>query len=136
MNINNCFINFSKLSASYIRCISVTKQKQLVPFEIQRMFWTYYTSEGIIRVCHSHHATEQVLIAATSPITVTTALDDHTTQTYHLDDPHAGLYMPPYAWCTTQYSHSAVQLMFASISCNEQNYTRNYADFKPIWTSK
>ena len=69
-------IEFPKLGAPEIGYISVTEQQKLVPFEVQRIFWTYYTPESIVRGRHAHQRTEQVLVAAAGRITVTTELAD------------------------------------------------------------
>lgn len=116
--------------------ISVVEQNILVPFEVKRLFWTYYTPESIVRGRHAHHKTEQVLIAVTGRITVTTELSDGTIQTFRLENPNVGLYVPPHAWHTMQYSHSAVQLVLASAVYNEDDYIRSYNDFKEVWQSK
>lgn len=126
-------IDFPKLGASEIGFISVTEQNKLIPFEIQRIFWTYYTPESIVRGRHAHHQTEQVLIAAAGRITVTTEMPDGIVSVHRLEDPHVGLYVPPHAWHTMQYSHSAVQLVFASHKYDEQDYIRQYEQFREVW---
>lgn len=126
-------IDFPKLGASEIGFISVTEQSKLIPFEIQRVFWTYYTPESIVRGRHAHHHTEQVLVAAAGRITVTTEMPDGTVSVHRLEDPHVGLYVPPHAWHTMQYSHSAVQLVFASHKYDEQDYIRQYEQFREVW---
>ena len=113
----------------------MTEQQQLVPFEVKRIFWTYYTPESIVRGRHAHHTTEQVLIAAAGRIIVTTELADGTIQTFRLEDPHVGLYVPPHAWHTMQYSHSAVQLVLASVAYLEADYIRDYDKFREVWGS-
>ena len=133
MKPNPYLIQFLKLGTPEIGYISVTEQQQLLPFETKRIFWTYYTPESIVRGRHAHHATEQVLVAAAGRITVTTELVDGTIQTFRLEDPNVGLYVPPHAWHTMQYSHSAVQLVLASAPYNEADYIRNYDEFKRIW---
>ena len=133
---NPHLINFPKLGAPEIGYISVTEQKQLIPFDIKRIFWTYYTPESIVRGRHAHHATEQVLIATAGRITVTTELADGTIQTFRLEDPHVGLYVPPHAWHTMQYSHSAVQLVLASHDYDEADYIRVYEAFRQKWKTQ
>ncbi len=129
-------IHFPKMGSSEIGYISVIEQSQsLVPFKIQRVFWTYYTPESIVRGRHAHHATEQVLIAAAGRITVTTELADGTIQSFRLEDPNEGLYVPPHAWHTMQYSHSAVQLVLASAAYLETDYIRDYDKFREVWGS-
>jgi len=129
-------IQFPKLGAPEIGYISVTEQRALLPFEVQRVFWTYYTPESIVRGRHAHHATEQVLVAAAGRITVTTELADGTMQSFRLEDPNVGLYVPPHAWHTMQYSHSAVQLVLASAPFREEDYIRDYDEFRRIWQGR
>lgn len=133
---NPYLIEFPKLGEPSIGYISVTEQSQLVPFAVQRIFWTYYTPESILRGRHAHHLTEQVLVAAAGRITVTTELADGTIELFRLEDPHMGLYVPPQAWHTIQYSHSAVQLVLASVPYQEADYIRNHDEFKRIWSSQ
>ena len=52
-------IQFPKLGEPGIGYISVTEAGQRVPFEVRRIFWTYYTPESIVRGRHAHHRTEQ-----------------------------------------------------------------------------
>jgi mannose-6-phosphate isomerase-like protein (cupin superfamily) len=130
-------IQFPKLGAPEIGYISVGENaKAPLPFAVQRIFWTYYTPESIVRGRHAHHRTEQVLIAAAGRITVTTELADGTIHSFRLEDPNVGLYVPPNAWHTMQYSHSAVQLVLASAPYDETDYIRNYEDFRQRWTQQ
>lgn len=126
-------IDFPKLGAPDIGYISVTEQLKQLPFEVQRTFWTYYTPESIVRGRHAHYKTEQVLVAAAGRIIVNTEMPDGTVEVHRLEDPHVGLYVPPHAWHTMQYSHSAVQLVFASLPYNEQDYIRDYEQFRQVW---
>jgi mannose-6-phosphate isomerase-like protein (cupin superfamily) len=129
-------INFPKLGEPGIGYISVTQQEQLVPFEVKRIFWTYYTPESIVRGRHAHYTTEQVLIAAAGRIIVTTERADGIIQSFRLEDPNVGLYVPPHVWHTMQYSHSAVQLVLASSAYDESDYIRDYEKFKQVWSQK
>ena len=129
-------IQFPKLGEPGIGYISVTENDKLVPFALQRIFWTYFTPESIVRGRHAHYATEQVLIAAAGRIIVTTEHADGTIQTFRLEDPNVGLYVPPHVWHTMQYSHSAVQLVLASATYNEADYIRDYEEFKRVWKGK
>ncbi|MDB5270496.1 MAG: hypothetical protein JWP58_3536 [Hymenobacter sp.] len=130
---NPHLIYFPKLGDPSIGYISVTEQNHLVPFEVKRIFWTYYTPESIVRGRHAHHRTEQVLIATAGRIAVTTELADGTIELFRLEDPNVGLYVPPHAWHTMQYSHSAVQLVLASLPYAEADYIREYGEFKRVW---
>lgn len=129
-------IVFPKIGVPEIGYISVTEQQTIIPFEVKRIFWTYYTPESIVRGRHAHHFTEQILIAVSGRITVTTELIGGAIQTFRLEEPNVGLYVPPHAWHTMQYSHSAVQLVLASLPYNEVDYIRNYDEFRQVWKEK
>lgn len=126
-------IEFPKLGDSTIGFISVSEQLRPIPFEVRRTFWTYYTPESIVRGRHAHYLTEQVLVAVAGRIIVTTEMSDTTVSVHRLEDPYVGLYVPPHTWHTMQYSHSAVQLVFASQPYNEQDYIRDYDQFREVW---
>jgi hypothetical protein len=130
---NPFLINFPKLGAPDIGYISVVDDAKLIPFEIKRVFWTYYTPESIVRGRHAHYKTEQVLIAVTGRIIVTTELADGTINTFVLENPNLGLYVPPHAWHTMQYSHTAIQMVLASTVYDEKDYIRDYDHFKTEW---
>lgn len=130
-------IQFPKLGAPDIGYISVGENgMDPLPFAVQRVFWTYYTPESIVRGRHAHQRTEQVLIAAAGRITVTTELADGAIQIFRLDDPYVGLYIPPCAWHTMQYSHTAVQLVLASQPFAQDDYIRDYEEFRQRWLSQ
>lgn len=126
-------VHFPKIGNSSIGYISVEEVGKNVPFSIARTFWTYFTPESIVRGRHAHHVTEQVLVAVAGRVIVTTEMPDGEVQSFVLDSPHVGVYVPPNAWHTMQYSHTAVQLVFASTPYDEQDYIRKYEDFRRIW---
>ncbi len=128
-------IDFGKLGESNIGYLSVAENKNL-PFEVQRVFWTYYTPESIVRGRHAHHETEQILIAVTGRIIVNTDDGKGNIQTFVLDDPSKAVYLPPNVWHTMQYSHTAIQLVLASKGYEANDYIRDYDEFLNIWGSK
>ena len=130
-------IEFPKLGSPGIGYISVGENdKALLPFAVQRVFWTYYTPESIVRGRHAHHQTEQILVAVAGRITVTTEMANGDIQLFRLEDPNVGLYVPPSAWHTMQYSHTAVQLVLASHPYIEGDYIRDYKAFRQQWAPK
>jgi dTDP-4-dehydrorhamnose 3,5-epimerase-like enzyme len=123
-------LDFPKVGASDIGFISVGEVAVTVPFEVKRVFWTYHTPESIVRGRHAHHQTEQVLVAVTGRIVVVTELRNGDMQTFVLERPNQGVYIPPYCWHTMQYSHTAVQLALASTSYEAADYIRDYSEFR------
>ena len=123
-------IHFPKIGSSSIGYISVAEVQDLIPFDVKRIFWTYYTPESIVRGRHAHHHTEMILIAVCGRIIVNTELVSGEIETFILDRPDQGVYLPPYTWHTMQYSHIAVQMVLASTMYDEQDYIREFDDFK------
>lgn len=101
-----------------------------LPFAVQRTFWTYYTPDNILRGRHAHRATEQVIVAVAGRILVTVEQVDGKLEVFRLESPHVGLYLPPNVWHTMQYSPEAVQLALASQPFSEEDYIRDYQEFK------
>jgi mannose-6-phosphate isomerase-like protein (cupin superfamily) len=129
-------IEFKKLGSSEIGYISVCENTEQIPFKIERVFWTYYTPEDVVRGRHAHYKTEQILIAVTGRIIVNIEMPDGEKQIYTLDKPNIGLYVPPNCWHTMQYSHSSAQLVLASTKYDEKDYIRKYEDFKSHYSGK
>jgi hypothetical protein len=125
-------IDFPMLGDSSIGYLSVADFQDPLPFKPSRIYWTYFTPESIVRGRHAHHQTEQILIAVCGNILVNIETIFGDLFTFKLDKPNLGVYIPPLAWHTMQYSHSAVQLIIASTKYDEADYIRDYADFETL----
>jgi dTDP-4-dehydrorhamnose 3,5-epimerase-like enzyme len=123
-------VEFPKIGDSTVGFISIAESTGNIPFEIKRVFWTYFTPESVVRGRHAHHQTEQILLAIAGRIIVTTETRDGEIQTFILDRPNVGVYIPPEAWHTMQYSHVAVQMVLTSTHYDENDYIRNYETFR------
>ncbi|MCX7729072.1 MAG: FdtA/QdtA family cupin domain-containing protein [Bacteroidia bacterium] len=126
-------IEFPKIGNSAVGYISVAENSKNIPFEIKRVFWTYFTPEELTRGHHAHYKTEQILIAVSGKIIVHTEMPDGSKEQYLLDKPHLGLYLPPYCWHYMEYSHTAVQLVLASELYIEADYIRSYNQYKEVY---
>ena len=125
-------IQFPKIGSPDIGFISVAELKADIPFEIKRVFWTYETPDSIVRGRHAHHQTEMVVIAVHGRIIVHTELPNTTLQTFVLESPEQGVYLPTNTWHSLQYSPGAVQLVVASTLYEETDYIRDYQTFRQI----
>ncbi|RZK27553.1 MAG: WxcM-like domain-containing protein [Hymenobacter sp.] len=129
-------LTFSQIGDAAIGYLSVSEHvSPPLPFAVQRVFWTYYTPDNILRGRHAHRATEHVLVAVAGRIVVTLEHASGQLEVFRLESPHLGLYVPPYVWHTMQYSPGAVQLALASQPFSEEDYLREYPEFKRIWTA-
>lgn len=127
-------LTFSQIGDTDIGFLSVSENVvPPLPFVVQRVFWTYYTPDNILRGRHAHRATEHVLLAVAGRIVVTLEHANGRLEVFRLESPYTGLYVPPNVWHTMQYSPGAVQLALASLPFVEQDYIRNYPEFKEVW---
>jgi hypothetical protein len=132
INMQPYLINFKKIGKSSEGYLSISESLKDVPFNIKRTFWTYYTPEEVIRGRHTHYNTEMVLIAVTGTIIVNTETLNGDKNTFVLDKPHTGLFLPKFSWHTMQFSHSSVLLVLASTPYHENDYIREIDDFETI----
>lgn len=123
------YINFSKIGSSSLGYISVAENLENIPFEVQRVYWTYFTPQDVTRGGHAHLALEQVIVAVSGTITfMTEDLEGNRTE-FVLDSPEKGLYIPKHIWRDIKFSHSAVLLCLASEKYTEADYIREYDNF-------
>jgi hypothetical protein len=122
-------INFPSIGSSELGYLSVAEELSLVPFKIQRVYWTYYTPQSVERGGHANIEKELVLVAVAGSIVVTTELRDGFKYEFVLDSPNKGLYLPKLCWHTMKYSHNAVQMVIASNLYSESDYIRDYGIF-------
>ena len=124
-------INFPKIGNSKQGYISIAENENL-PFDVKRIYWTYFTPENVERGGHAHHDLMQLLIAVSGKIIVNTEMPDGTKERFVLSSPNQGVYLPKYSWHVMQYSHNAVQMCIASMAYEERDYIRDYNDFKKV----
>lgn len=121
-------IEFPKIGSSSLGYISVAENENL-PFVPKRLYWTYFTPEEVERGGHSHYELQQILIAVAGRIQVTTELIGGKKETFLLEQPNIGLFIPKMCWRDMKYSHNAVQICVASIEYDEKDYIRDYSEF-------
>jgi dTDP-4-dehydrorhamnose 3,5-epimerase-like enzyme len=123
-------IEFGIIGALHEGYITVAEAQKNVPFEIKRVYWTYYTPQSIIRGFHAHKTLHQVIFAVCGKITFSVEDRARNKKSFTLEEPHVGLYLPPLSWREIQFSHNAVLLCLASEHYAEEDYIRNYQDFR------
>lgn len=116
--------------------ITVAEGQRNVPFAVKRVYWTYYTPQNVIRGFHAHKALEQLIFAVSGTIEFLVEDRHGVKETFILDQPHLGLYLPPFTWREIRFSHSAVLLCLASEYYTEDDYIRDYDLFRTIIADK
>lgn len=125
-------IELSKIGSSVLGYITVAEENLNIPFNIKRVYWTYFTPQDVQRGGHSHKELEQLIFAVSGTIEFTTEDIYGNTETFILDSPEKGLYIPSKIWRDIKFSHNAVLLCLASDFYKEQDYIRNYDEFKKL----
>ena len=128
-------IELPKIGSPALGYITVAENSTL-PFIIQRVYWTYFTPDLVERGQHAHRELEQIVFATSGRIEFALEGLDSQVQVFVLDSPNIGLYIPCGYWRTIKFSHNAVLMCLASMEYNEQEYIRNYSDFKALATHK
>jgi hypothetical protein len=123
-------IYLKSIGDSAIGYITVSEVQKDIPFEIKRVYWTYYTPQNVIRGFHAHKKLRQAIFAVSGTIRFRVEGQDGKEYDFQLDQPHVGLYLPPYTWREIQFSHNAVLLCLASEWFEESDYLRQYDQFK------
>ena len=121
-------IEFPKVGNSVQGYISVAENDNL-PFEVNRVYWTYYTPESVQRGGHAHHRLQQIMVAVSGRIIVETEIPGGVKESFILESPKTGLVLPSFCWHIMQYTHNAVQMCIANIAYDENDYIRDYKEF-------
>lgn len=132
--INDCkLIHFPKNHQLNGNLTSITNREE-VPFDIKRIYYLYDVPGGEARGAHGHRALHQIMVALSGSFTVT--LDDgNNKQSFHLFQPYQGLLIPPGLWRDLDtFSSGSICMVLASEVYDENDYFRNYEEFK-FWKS-
>jgi UDP-2-acetamido-3-amino-2,3-dideoxy-glucuronate N-acetyltransferase len=110
--------------------LTVGEFAQHVPFVPQRYFLVYDVPAAEVRGQHAHRECHQFLVCVRGSCTAV-ADDGATQETFVLDSPTTGLYLPPMTWGSQQeYSADAVLLVFASHTYDPTDYIDDYAEYR------
>lgn len=110
--------------------LTVAESIKNIPFDIKRVYWVYDVPGGEHRGGHAHKQCKELLVAVSGSFTVT--LDDgNETHTFLLNHPYQGLFIDTNTWRTLDdFSSGAVCLVLASELFEEEDYIREYEDFR------
>lgn len=118
-----------KIGKPELGFISILENKSDLPFEIKRVYWTYFTPNHVERGNHAHKKLEQLIVAVSGIIEMTLIDQKGNKQLFVLDNPDKVLYIPSGFWREIKFSHSAVLLCLASEVYDEKDYIRDYQTF-------
>lgn len=107
-------------------------EKDIIPFEIKRVYYLYDVPSGAVRGGHAHIDQQAFLIAMSGSFNVILN-DGENTRTVTLKKPNEGLLIPTGIWRELEdFSSGAVCLVLASDVFSEEDYIRDFEEFKKL----
>ncbi len=107
-----------------------------VPFEIKRVYYLYDVPGGESRGGHAHKCLQQFIIAASGSFDVVLK-DGSNEKKISLNRSYYGLYIPSMIWREIEnFSSGSVCLVLASEYYNEDDYIRDFSEFKELVKNK
>lgn len=134
-NLDECkIVTLARIVDPTRGALTVTEQGRDVPFDIRRAYWIYDVPSGESRGGHAHKELRQLLVAISGSFRV--VLDNgKERREIMLNHPWQGLLIVPGVWRTLEdFSSGAVCLCLASEHYDEEEYIRDYAEFKTLYS--
>ena len=101
-----------------------------IPFDIERVFWTYDVPGGEIRGGHAYRNEEELIIALSGSFDVVTTSPKGIKKVFSLNRSYKGLYLPAMTWRHIEnYSTNSLSLHLSSYKYNPVEYIRNFNEF-------
>ncbi|MDD3080054.1 MAG: FdtA/QdtA family cupin domain-containing protein [Paludibacter sp.] len=112
--------------------MTVVQNGDLIPFNINRVYYLYDVPGGEERGGHAHKNLYQLIVAAGGSFDVILN-DGKNKKIVHLNRPYQGLLIVPGIWREiVNFSSGSTCLVLASEVYTESDYFREYNDFKNI----
>ena len=114
--------------------ITIVEGQKNFPFDVRRIYYLYDIPGGEARGGHAHKELLQLIVAVAGSFEV--LLDDgQNKKIVTLNRPDYGLMVVPGIWRELlEFSSGAICLVLASHIYNENDYLRNYEEFKEFKT--
>lgn len=104
-----------------------------IPFEIERVFWTYDVPGGEIRGGHAYKKQEEIIIALSGSFDVIIMNVDGISETFSLNRSYYGLYLPAQTWRHIEnFSTNSLALHISSESFSKEDYIRDFEELKSL----
>lgn len=112
--------------------LSFLENENPIPFKIARSYWIYDVPGGETRGGHAFKENDEFIIALSGAFDV--VLDNgKEKQTFQLNRSYYGLYVPKGWWREMEnFSTNSVAFILSSILYDENDYIRDYDDFKSL----
>lgn len=112
--------------------LSFLENENQIPFKVARSYWIYDVPGGETRGGHAFKKNDEFIIALSGAFDV--VLDNGKgKQKFQLNRSYYGLYVPKGWWREMEnFSTNSVAFILSSIPYDENDYIRDYDDFKSL----
>jgi hypothetical protein len=101
-----------------------------IPFQVERVFWTYDVPGGEIRGGHAYKEQHEVIIALSGSFDVVITTPSGEVQKISLNRSYYGLYLPPKTWRHIEnFSTNGLALHLSSTKYLESDYIRDFDSY-------
>ena len=109
--------------------LTVIESGTSVPFKVMRDYWIYDVPSGMWRDGHAFKEQQEFIVALSGSFDVVVN-EGHGEQTFHLNRPQIGLYVPRMTWRRIDnFSTNSVALVLSSTRYDPDDYIEEFADF-------
>lgn len=123
-------LKFEQIGAAETGVLVTSQQAANLPFAVKRVFWVLNTPSEVKRGGHANKVTEEIMVALNGAVTVETESRSGQKQTFELNDPAVGLYIPTYCWLTIKFAPATTLLCLASTDFDEADYIQDFEVFR------
>ncbi|WP_261857313.1 sugar 3,4-ketoisomerase [Photobacterium sanguinicancri] len=127
MDVN--FINFQSHGDQRGSLVSIERNKN-IPFDVRRIYYIFDTKSGVHRGFHAHKKLKQIAVVLKGSCRF--ILDNGSEKVdLLLDSAEKGLLIESFIWREMyQFSEDCILLVIADSEYDEDDYIRNYDEFK------
>lgn len=104
-----------------------------LPFEIQRVFWTYDVPGGEHRGGHAYFRQQELIIALSGSFDVVVTNREGEKKTFYLNRSYYGLFVPARTWRHMEnFSTNSLGLHLSSSIFNIEDYMWDFEQFRKL----
>lgn len=112
--------------------LTFIEEKNQIPFNIKRVYWIYDVPGGEVRGGHAYKKNKEFIVALSGSFDVIIK-DGKSRKKFSLNRSYYGLYVPQMLWRHLEnFSTNALCLILASEQYNENDYIRDWDEFKKL----
>ena len=116
--------------------LSFFESPNQIPFEIKRTYWIYDVPGGEVRGSHAFREQHEFIIALSGSFDVVLN-DGLKEEKFSLNRSYYGLLIPKMYWRRLEnFSTNSLALIISDKSYNENDYVRNFEEFKTLTNEK